>query len=285
MNPAGRFRGCAASRRRQTHLQAAHAAGEERGLHRLRTLRQLVKRQGVMTLWRGAPGVAAACIPSHAAYFSVYEHSKEAFGANAPGHHPLAAGAAGAVATTLHDAVLTPMDVVKQRLQLGQFLTVATCVRSTIHNEGLRAFYRSYPTTVLMNIPYAATVVAVNESSKEWLNPSGEHDMQTYLMSGALAGAVAAVVTNPMDVVKTRLQTQGALVTSAATAGGAGEAIAVAPTYLGLRDTAHKVYAAEGARGFLQGVKVRVLVHTPSMAISWGTYEFVKNFLEVWRRE
>ena len=75
-----------------------------------------MRQQGFKRLWRGAPTVAAGCVPSHAAFFSVYEWAKEASGANRPGHHPVAAAVAGASATMLHDLILTPIDVVKQRL-------------------------------------------------------------------------------------------------------------------------------------------------------------------------
>lgn len=339
----------------KTHMQAIHVRGGSKAAQR-ESLKRLVKSRGMLGMWRGAPGMAAACIPSHAAYFTVYEAAKERLGANRPGHHPIAAAAAGAMATTLHDAVLTPMDVVKQRLQLGHHTGVADCVRTVLRNEGPIAFYRSYPTTVVMNFPYAATVVATNESLKEWLNPSGEHDMKSYLLSGAGAGAVAAAVTNPLDVVKTRLQTQridanneaggggggrapvapssGSASVSASTgagtsrgaASGAGAGAASGsgpvatpsaaattrvhaqmqgpsqlaraalqfgttvgpgagpgppqrPAYTGLVDAARKIYAEEGLRAFSRGLRARLLVHAPSMAISWSTYEFVKNLL------
>lgn len=187
----------------KTHQQVARSRAEAP-----LSFLSLVRQQGALRMWRGASAMFLACIPSHAAYFSVYEAAKELLGANEPGHHPLAAGAAGSFATMLHDAVLTPMDVVKQRLQLGFYTGVRNCVSTMWREEGLRAFYRSYPTTVLMNIPQAATIVAANESFKRILNPTGEYNAVAYLLSGAGAGALAAIATNPLDVLKTRLQTQ-----------------------------------------------------------------------------
>lgn len=64
------------------------------------------------------------------------------------------AGAAGVVATVCHDLIMTPMDVVKQRLQLGYYNGVSDCFKSVIRQEGARALYISFPTTFLMNLPY-----------------------------------------------------------------------------------------------------------------------------------
>ena len=171
-----------------------------------------LKRDGFWRLWRGAPAVVLGSIPSHAAYFSAYEAGKEALGANRPGHHPVEAAATGALATTVHDGVATPMDVVKQRLQLGYYRGVVHCVRTMAAEEGLLSLWRSYPTTLIMNMPYAAAVVSANESFKKLLVPvTGPLSLSTYLLSGAGAGAIAAAATCPLDVVKTRLQTQGML--------------------------------------------------------------------------
>lgn len=71
-----------------------------------------------------------------------------------------------------------------------------------------QAFYRSFSTTLFMNIPYGCVMVAANESLKSAMRPSGNYDTQTFLLAGSGAGAIAAVATNPLDVVKTRLQTQ-----------------------------------------------------------------------------
>merc|ERR1740117_815777 len=120
---------------------------------------------------------------------------KDATGANRPGHHPLAAAMSGATATVVHDVILTPMDMVKQRVQLGTHRRVLSCIREVAQKEGIRAFYLSLPTTLLMNVPYAGFLVATNESLKEALIAKGFNlGFGVFLISGALAGGVAAAV-------------------------------------------------------------------------------------------
>lgn len=169
-----------------------------------------LRQEGFFRLWRGAPAVVLGSVPSHAAYFSMYEAAKEILGVNRPGHHPVAAALTGALSTSVHDFISTPMDMVKQRLQLGYYNGLFHCMRSISAEEGVISLWRSYPTTLLMNIPYAAVVVSANESFKKFLTPVfGPLNVTTYIISGALAGSLAAAATCPLDVLKTRLQTQG----------------------------------------------------------------------------
>ena len=171
---------------------------------------EFARSNGFFRLWRGGGAVLVGCVPSHAAYFSAYEVGKSRLGVNAPGHHPLAAALTGACATLLHDAVASPLDLVKQRLQLGYYRGIAHCLRSIVEAEGAMSLWRSFPATLAMNIPYAASVVAANESAKVFFKPLlGADSLVTYLASGACAGAVAAAVTTPLDVIKTRMQTNG----------------------------------------------------------------------------
>ena len=61
---------------------------------------------------------------------------QERLGVNQPGHHPAGAAFAGAAATVFHDAVMTPMDVVKQRLQLGYHKGMLDCMLTIGRTEG-----------------------------------------------------------------------------------------------------------------------------------------------------
>lgn len=80
------------------------------------------------------------------------------------------------------------------------------------------------------------------------------------LLSGCVAGCVSAVVVNPIDVVKTRLQ----VLTR-----GAGE-----DTYQGIVDCFKKILKKEGPQAFLKGSLCRVWVIAPLFGIAQTVYEF-----------
>lgn len=63
--------------------------------------------------------------------------------------------ASGVIATLIHDAVSNPAEVIKQRMQMynSPYKSVVACLRGVYQSEGLKAFYRSYSTQLVMNIP------------------------------------------------------------------------------------------------------------------------------------
>ncbi|KAH7365341.1 hypothetical protein KP509_18G021700 [Ceratopteris richardii] len=239
-----------------------------------RSFTSILKAEGVLGLYRGIGAMALGAGPAHAVYFSVYEIAKEELGGNQPGHHPIAHGVAGVLATIASDAIFTPTDVVKQRLQLpgNQYSGVIDCARRLLKDEGIRAFYASYRTTVIMNAPYTATHFATYEAVKAglknlWPERTKEENLFMHLTAGGAAGALASAVTTPLDVVKTRLQCQGV---------DGAERFATSS----IQDVIRSIVKKEGPRALLRGMKPRVLYNTPAAAICWSTYEASKAFLQ-----
>ena len=252
----------------KTRMQALSQPGAQLSNSTLLALRTVVRREGMLGLYKGFNAMAWGVGPAHAVYFATYEGAKEALGGNQPGHQVLATGAAGALATVAADAVMTPLDVVKQRLQLANtpYKGMLDCFVKMLKHEGPGAFYRSYQTTLVMNIPFTAVHFATYESSKLSLN-MGEEDegIGVQMTAGGLAGGAAAAITNPLDVAKTRLQTEG--VSSKTRYGG------------GVSGVLRQIYREEGLGGLMRGLRPRVMFHVPAAAVCWATYEYGKALL------
>lgn len=257
----------------KTHMQCERCLQGSRPMQTLTCAANLIRDKGVFRLWRGVSATFSGCIPAHAAYFSIFESMKVLSGADQGGHRPVQAALCGASAALGHDLFMTPFDTIKQRMQLGHYSSLLQCLRST----PLRSLYASLPTTLVMNMPYGMLMVAANESARNVLNPTHAPRLDLSMLAGAIAGATAALLTTPLDVVKTRLQTQDLRPCPSA----AGEAPTSLPSqrYSTAMSVVRHVLAEEGPAGLLRGAGLRMLVHAPSVAISWTAYDLAKRAL------
>ncbi|KAF2895343.1 hypothetical protein ILUMI_10831 [Ignelater luminosus] len=158
---------------------------------------------------------------------------------------------------------MNPAEVVKQRMQMynSPYSSVLQCLRLVYKTEGVPAFYRSYTTQLTMNIPFQSIHFMVYEFAQKITNKDGKYNPSAHMVSGALAGAIAAAITTPLDVCKTLLNTQQGGQTT------------------GLVQAVKTVYRLGGAAGYFRGIQARVMFQMPSTAICWSTYEFFKYFL------
>ncbi|CAH8564928.1 unnamed protein product [Heterobilharzia americana] len=183
---------------------------------------------------------------------------------------------AGACATLLHDAVMTPADAVKQRLQIynSPYHNTLDCLRRVCLTEGPSALYRAYFTQLSMNIPYQTIHFVCYEHAQSVLNPNRQYLPWTHVLSGGIAGCFAAAFTNPLDVCKTLLNTQDQCIPTNLYRGHFSQSLK--PEFRGLFSTARSVYAMTGLKGFARGMSARVLTAVPGTALSWSVYEYFK---------
>jgi solute carrier family 25 iron transporter 28/37 len=247
----------------------------------------LVSKRGSAFLWRGATALAWAVVPAHAALFSTYEtimdlglpgrHNNYNYNSNNSGQKVAMVGfLAGSLSGLVHDLIMVPAETVKQRLQLGYYQNASHAIRRMARNGG-HSFYRSLPTSLAMSLPYSSLMMASNETIRWYLNPSGSYSLPTFLLAGAVSGGFAAAATTPLDVIKTKLNTQGLKMAKTST----GE-LHAAPRkfkvkYEGFVDAYTAVARSSGVRGFFRGVGPRVLQIGPSCALSWCAYETAKK--------
>ncbi|KAK1283968.1 hypothetical protein QJS10_CPB21g01403 [Acorus calamus] len=236
-------------------------------------LRSVLRSEGFPGLYRGIAAMGLGAGPAHAVYFSFYEFFKRALSGGRQDGPAWAHAGSGVVATVASDAVFTPMDVVKQRLQLksSPYKGVADCVGRVLREEGFGAFYASYRTTVLMNAPFTAVHFATYEASKKGLAGGlageGEEGFVVHATAGAAAGALAAVVTTPLDVVKTQLQCQGVCGCDRFSSSS-------------IKEVFQTILRRDGYAGLMRGWLPRMLFHAPAAAICWSSYESVKTFFQ-----
>eukprot|EP00891_Asterochloris_glomerata_P006863 jgi/Astpho2/6863/Aster-06535 len=197
----------------KTRAQALSHPGQQlHGRSVRRALAAVLQREGLRGLYGGVTAAAAGAGPAHAAYFATYEWAKVRLGtADQQDQSPHVFALAGMAATLASDAIATPLDVVKQRLQVTAtpYAGLWDCCRSIMRREGLGTFFKSYQTTVVMNVPYTAVHFATYECAKQALPLAHREHLVVQLSAGALAGAAGAACTTPLDVVKTRLQLEG----------------------------------------------------------------------------
>ncbi|XP_022875377.1 mitoferrin-like [Olea europaea var. sylvestris] len=236
-------------------------------------VQSILKSEGPIGFYRGIGAMGLGAGPAHAVYFSVYEFCKKRFSRGNPNNH-LAHAVSGVFATIASDTVFTPMDMVKQRLQLSSspYTGVWDCVKRVLREEGIRAFYASYRTTVLMNAPFTAVHFATYEAAKRGLmevSPESVSDerLVIHATAGAVAGALAAAVTTPLDVVKTQLQCQGVCGCDRYVNGS-------------IRDVTRTIVKRDGYVGLMRGWMPRMLFHAPAAAICWSTYEAAKSLFQ-----
>ncbi|KAI1006296.1 Mitochondrial magnesium exporter 1 [Podosphaera aphanis] len=129
----------------------------------------------------------------------------------------------GFIADFAASFIYVPSEVLKTRLQLqgrynNPYFNSGYNYKSTIHaartiirQEGLPALYYGYKATMYRDLPFSALQFYFYEQGQTWARrwkKSREIGVPLELATGATAGGLSGLITCPLDVVKTRTQTQ-----------------------------------------------------------------------------
>ncbi|KAF1953299.1 mitochondrial carrier protein [Byssothecium circinans] len=182
-------------------------------------------------LYQGVGSVIIATLPSSGAFFTTYERTKALFAHINPSTSarpdgliptPVIHASASSIAELVSCAILTPAEVIKQNAQMVQSgsSTNATVQTLTKFKSNPLALWRGYAALAGRNLPFTALQFPMFERLKEAIKASRntrgkmtgtifESGMITAVSAGT-AGTVAAVLTTPVDVVKTRIMLSAA---------------------------------------------------------------------------
>jgi solute carrier family 25 (mitochondrial S-adenosylmethionine transporter), member 26 len=247
----------------KTRLQAAAAPGTTSW----QVFLDILRADGPLGLYRGLSAVILGSASSSAIYFGTCELAKSLLRPHLlPFLVPPLAGASGNVSSS---AIMVPKELITQRLQSGAAKGHSWQVLLQIlQTDGFIGLYAGYTATLLRNLPAGVLsyssfeylkAFTLNKRNKESLTP-GES-----VLCGALAGAISAAFTTPLDVVKTRLMTR---------VGTEGSR-----TVLG---TMREVVAEEGLMGLSRGIGPRVLHSACFAALGYCAFETARLAILQW---
>ena len=209
--------------------------------------------------------MALFTVPAHALYFGGYELTSSALararGSSEAWWQPFVAGV---VADVFGALLWCPQDVIKQRLQVqenkrgevARYRNSWHGLQLVLREDGVRGLYRGFGAAILVYAPLIGLHFMFYERLKRLAAARLDrslHDLPRWvpLCAALTSSSTAAVLTTPLDVVKTRLQ-----VLSAKEGG-----------YTGVQDALRSMARSEGPSAFFRGAGARMLWLGPNAAI------------------
>ncbi|RYN38060.1 hypothetical protein AA0112_g4156 [Alternaria arborescens] len=130
---------------------------------------------------------------------------------------------AGLLADLAAAPAYVPSEVLKTRLQLQgrynnpyfnsgyNYRGTVDAARTIARTEGYSALFHGYKATLWRDLPFSALQFAFYEEERDWAKRymgSNNIGLPLEIITAGTAGGMAGVITTPLDVVKTRIQTQ-----------------------------------------------------------------------------
>ncbi|KAI4878094.1 hypothetical protein NFI96_027886 [Prochilodus magdalenae] len=243
-------------------------------------LRKILRAEGMRGLYRGFM-VNTFTLISGQAYITTYELVRK-YVSNYSKDNTLKSLVAGGSASLVAQSITVPIDVISQQLMMqgqGEHLTrfkvkpkalagakhrvtfgqTRDIIAQIFAADGFRGFYRGYVASLLTYIPNSAVWWPFYHFYAEQLCKMAPSDCPHLLlqaMAGPLAAATASTVTNPMDVVRARIQVEGGT---------------------SVLETFKQLIREEGFWGMTKGLSARIISSTPTAIVMVVGYETLKK--------
>lgn len=218
------------------------------------------QEKGVLGFYSGISAVIVGSAASSAVYFGTCEFGKSILG-KLPHYPPLLIPpTAGAMGNIVSSAIMVPKELITQRMQAGAKGRSWEVLLRILEKDGVLGLYAGYSATLLRNLPAGVLSYSSFEYLKAAVLSKTERSSMEPFQSvccGALAGAISATLTTPLDVVKTRLMTQ----------------VDVNKIGLGVTAIVKQILKEEGWVGFTRGMGPRIVHSASFSAIGYFAFE------------
>jgi len=246
---------------------------------------EIVRKETPLGLYKGLGAVLTGIVPKMAIRFTSFEWYKQLLANKqtgvVSGQSLFLAGLAAGVTEAV--AVVTPMEVVKIRLQaqhhsmadpldVPKYRNAAHALYTIVKEEGAGALYRGVSLTALRQGSNQAVNFTAYTYFKEWLYQwqpeykGGNLPSYQTTMIGLVSGAMGPLSNAPIDTIKTRLQKMRAEEGTTA--------------LQRITRIAGDMFRQEGIHAFYKGITPRIMRVAPGQAVTFTVYEYLKEKLE-----
>ncbi|KAA8516371.1 hypothetical protein F0562_016664 [Nyssa sinensis] len=241
---------------------------------------RIVNEEGFRAFWKGNLVTIAHRLPYSSVNFYAYERYKsllksipglESYRGNASADifvHFIGGGLSGITAAS----ATYPLDLVRTRLAAQRsaiyYRGISHALQTICRDEGFFGLYKGLGATLLGVGPSIAISFSVYEALRSRWHSQRPNDsaVMVTLACGSLSGIASSTATFPLDLVRRRMQLEGA----------AGRACIYKT---GLFGTFGHIIRSEGLRGLYRGILPEYYKVVPGFGIVFMTYETLKKLL------
>ncbi|KAF5280514.1 hypothetical protein FQA39_LY18036 [Lamprigera yunnana] len=220
----------------------------------------VVQQERITGLWKGMTPSLTRCVPGVGLYFSSLDFLKNHYFGNAT-PTALQSITLGVVARCMSGVALIPITVIKTRYESGvyRYNSISSALQEIYRTEGVRGMTCGLIPTLFRDAPFSGLYFMFYTQSKQ-LIPKDIFDTTyaapVHFTCGISAGILASVVTQPADVLKTKMQLYPS-------------------KFNGVWSVAVYVHSKYGFQGYFKGMVPRMLRRTLMAAMAWTVYEQV----------
>jgi len=216
----------------RTRLQVQHQNAVYKGT--FDAFRKISGTEGIRGLYRGF-WISAFQVVSGVCYVSTYEGVRYFLETNGVTDYRLKALVGGSCASVVGQTVIVPFDVISQHLMIlglidksksdltanplaictdgrSKFQISCDITRTIYRRDGFRGFYRGYVAALCNYVPSSASWWTFYSLYQEMFSNfpllSGTSHTGVQCVAAMLSGCTTSILTNPLDLVRTRVQVQ-----------------------------------------------------------------------------
>ncbi|CAD6241388.1 GSCOCG00002714001-RA-CDS [Cotesia congregata] len=225
------------------------------------TVIHIIKKDNIFGLWKGMTPSITRVIPGVGLYFSTLHWLKHTICLEEP-LTPLQAVSLGITARSLSGSLLIPITVIKTRYESGvyKYGSMREALRLIYKYEGIKGLSSGLAPTLLRDAPYSGLYLMFYTQLKQLSIKKLNSDVTTHFACGIVAGILASAITQPVDVIKTKMQLYP-------------------DKFNNTKSVFIFVYNKYGYRGFFKGMIPRMLRRTLMTTMAWTVYEQITTNL------